>query len=165
MKLNAHTIGLLLMLDMALNGCDQVDRGTDDAGKIAADVEAIKALEQQYAMAFQDRDWETFSGFFEPDGIWMPPERFPLVGKEAWWSFHSESWDVVSVPVAELHTEEVMVLGDWAIERHSEKMVIDAPSLDEPFVGYYKGVHLLRRQTDGSWKIARYVWNNNPPPD
>ena len=61
-------------------------------------------------------------------------------------------------------TDELVVTGDWAIERHTEFQVSTFGDSAEPVSLYFKGVWIFRRQDDGSWKIARYIWNENIPP-
>jgi ketosteroid isomerase-like protein len=34
----------------------------------------------------------------------------------------------------------------------------------KPTTETIKGLHVLRRQTDGSWKIIQDIWNNDAPP-
>ena len=154
------SIGILMGVGLLLTGCGtaQQTANTD------ADIAAIKSLAEQAIDAYVARDWERFAGFFTDDGIWMPPNMAPLVGKEAWWSFVQDWWDQSVVEQMNVSHEEIVVVGDWAYERHNETQLVIPKAGGEPSQHYFKGVWILQRQDDGSWKIARYIWNFSPAP-
>jgi len=62
-------------------------------------------------------------------------------------------------------TEELVVINDWAIERHTEYQVTTFGESAEPASLYFKGIWIFRRQEDGSWKISQYIWNENTAPE
>lgn len=66
--------------------------------------------------------------------------------------------------VAESTVDEIIVFGDWALERHHEMSVYLPADGSDPVTSYNKGIHILQRQSDDSWRIARYIWNPDPPP-
>ena len=138
--------------------------GVEDTSE--ADREAIGAVTQQVREAYMARDWDRFSGLFTEDAIWMPGNRLPLTGKAAWWSFVEQSWDRTTVEEMDLVSEELVLAGDWAFERHTETTVTAVTAGEgEPSTSRSKGVWLFHREVDGSWKIARYIWNPNPAPN
>ncbi len=138
---------------------------TLQAADTDADVAAIENLVEQVKDAYVARDWEKFSGFFTSDGVWMPANRLPLIGREAWWSFIQRGWERSSVEQMDLSSEEIVVAGDWAFERHTEMTISKGNESGETRQSYYKGIWILQRQEDASWKIARYIWNRNPDPN
>jgi uncharacterized protein (TIGR02246 family) len=144
-----------------LVGCETDQRAT----VIDADEQAIKTVIGEMTDAYAARDWDTFASNFADDGIWMPPGLAPLSGEDAWWSFAQQWWDSSTVLDIGVTTEELVVTGDWAIERHTEFQVSTFGDSAEPVSLYFKGVWIFRRQDDGSWKIARYIWNENISPD
>ncbi len=128
----------------------------------SADVDAInKVMEKPY---WKDGDLDSFIDLFTDDAIWMPPGGLPVVGKEAlraWVSWAEDvTWEHFSTS-----TEEVVVAGDWAFARLAATMVMTPQAGEEATPSYLKGLQILQRQTDGSWRIARYIWNGNPPPE
>ncbi len=153
----ALDFSILLVLGL-LVGCGTPHEGADDE----ADIAAIKSLSKQAQAAYIARDWEGFASFFTDDGVWMPSGKLPLIGKEAWWSWIGGGWDRGTIDKMDLSHDEIVVAGDWAFERHSESTVSTRGG--ETRERHYKGVWILRRQADGSWKIARYIWNRNPAP-
>ncbi len=95
----------------------------------------------------------------------MPPRIAPLRGKDAWWDWVQSWWDYSTVVEIGVSTEEIIVVDDWAIERHSQYQTTIYGYGDEPTSLYLKGIWVFHQQVDGSWKIARYIWNENLPPD
>ena len=127
------------------------------------DIAEIKAFIQSAEDAYVERDWDRFADHFTVDGLWMPNNRLPLRGKSAWWSYVGRGWDKTRVVDMNVHTDEIIVSGGWAMERHTQatKQVREG----ETIVSRSKGVWILKRTDDGSWKIARYIWNRNPAPE
>ena len=153
-------IGILMGVGLLLNGCGTAQQAADTD----ADIAAIKNLTEQLQSAYVARDWDRFSGFFTDDGVWMPPDMAPLVGKEAWWSWVKQWWDQVAVERMKVSPEEIVVAGDWSFVRYNETTVYVPKAGGEPGESYFKGIWVLQRQANGSWQIARFIWNISPAP-
>lgn len=144
-----------------LVACDTDSR---DNG-VEADKAAIKTAIEGLTDAFVARDWDGFTSYFSDDAVWMPPEHNGMTDRDVWWSLVEPWWHSTAVQEIDITTEELTVTGDWAFERHSEFQAVTIGDNPEPVSIYFKGVWLFQRQADGSWKIARYIWNVSPPPD
>jgi len=142
-----------------LVGCE-ADRSDND---VDADEAAINVLIEEMTDAFEARNWESFAGFFADDGVWMPPGVAPLTGKNEWWTLVQPWWSKSTVLESSVLTEDLIVSGDWAIERHVDYQMTIFGDGAEPMPLHFKGIYILRRQEDGSWKIAQYIWNENIP--
>jgi ketosteroid isomerase-like protein len=94
----------------------------------------------------------------------MPPGEASLRGKDAVRAWVEPIWSKYSVVEISMPSEEIVVIGDWAYERHREMLEIYEVG-GIPTKYYLKGVRILRRGEDGSWKIARYIWNGDIRPD
>ena len=129
-----------------------------------ADVDAIKSVHEQLSGPYMARDLNKFLSSFTDDFVGMPPDEPPIIGKDAWHSWLSGWWDLVAVEQATGSSEEIVVAGDWAFERHYDSAIYTSKASGEAQHRYFKGIFMLRKQADGSWKIARYCWNTNPPP-
>jgi len=55
------------------------------------------------------------------------------------------------------------VAGDVAIERVEYTASAWPAEGGPPVQDVGKGVHVYRRQTDGSWKLAQDIWNSDNP--
>lgn len=128
------------------------------------DIAEIMALVESAKGAYVDGDWDRFAGHFTEDALWMPNNQLPLKGESAWWSFVQRFWETTEVVSMDLQSEEIIVFGDWAVERHTE--VTEKVRGDgEIHTSRFKGVWILNRTKNDSWKIARYIWNRNPAPE
>ncbi len=151
------TIAAAMLL---LIGCETDRREAD----INADTTAIKTVIEHVAEAWKAGDWNALAGFYTDDTIWMPPGEAPIRGKDALRAWVEPIWNDYTVVELSMPSEEIVVIDDWAYERHIESLVIYGVG-EEPTQYYLKGVRIFRRGEDGSWKIARYIWNGNVPPD
>lgn len=158
---NLRLLVLVAISTLTLLVACEPDRRVEN---VDADEAAIRTAIQEMTDAYAARDWSAFAGYFTDDGVWMPPGLAPLKGEDAWWSFVQEWWDSSEVRDIGVTTEELVVVGDWAIERHAEFQVVTLGESSEPVSMYFKGIWIFRRQGDGSWKVAHYIWNENIPP-
>ena len=145
---------------LLLIGCE-TDRREPD---INADAAAIRTVIEHVAEAWKAGDWNTLAGFYTDDTIWMPPGEAPLRGKDALRAWVEPIWNDYTVVELSMPSEEIVVIDDWAYERHFEILEIYEVG-EEPTRYYLKGVRIFRRGEDGSWKIARYIWNGDVPRD
>lgn len=122
-------------------------------------VEAINSLRDK---AFRDGDIWDLIDLFVDDCVWMPMGEAAVEGKEAiraWATrFDGQTFEFRIIP------EEAVVSGDWAFERFVGIMTQTSAAggeRGEPCTFQY--FWTLRRQGDGSWKIAHWIWNEHPP--
>ena len=151
------TIAAAMLL---LIGCETDRREAD----IDADTTAIKTVIEHVGEAWKAGDWNTLAGLYTDDTIWMPPGEAPLRGKDALRAWVEPIWNDYTVVELSMPSEEIVVIDDWAYERHFEILEIYEVG-GEPMRYYLKGVRIFRRGEDGSWKIARYIWNGDVPRD
>ena len=120
------------------------------------DIRMIEELLEQLSQAYVARDWDRFTSHYADDAIWMPPGQPPLVGKGEWWSWIGEKWDQSTIELMNMNHEEIVITGDWAYEWHTETQA--GPGWQRNF----KGILILVRLANGSWKISRYCFNHSP---
>jgi ketosteroid isomerase-like protein len=105
-------------------------------------------------------DVEAHLAILTDDCIMMPPGDQAVVGHEA-----VRAWSEAFVAMFELSGEytgsEIVVVGDWAIENYTAALRITPRDGGEAAMETIKGIHVYRRQADGSWKIAQDVWNSD----
>jgi len=128
-------------------------------------VDAIRRMTDDLKEAYAARDLEKFVNFFAEDTVCMPHGELPIVGRAAWRSWLQAWWDEDNVDWMDLSTDEIVVAGDWAYERHHEETVTTPRAGGDASSSHFKGVWLLRRDGDDAWRIARYIWNANPAPE
>jgi len=128
-----------------------------------ADVKAIKKVLEQVAAAIDGEDVNGFAAMFTEDAVMMPPNHPAVIGKESIQSWFQDFVDKFTVEL-KASSEEINVSGDWAIVRLSFTSMASPLAGGEAVPDKGKGIHIYKRQPDGSWKIHRDIWNSDNPP-
>lgn len=100
------------------------------------------------------------------DGISLLPATQPIVGKKAIAKFLDQVMS--SIPGARMQSFEsecfdIAISGDWASEWCSEHQVVELGGGKPPFDGRGKMLFVLRRESDGRWRMTREMWNEAAP--
>jgi len=138
-----------------------VGAGVAAAGETAADVEAIERTALMKTEGVVNMDPETYAGAFTEDAVILPPGGPAIEGRStilAW----AEGWAANAGVEIEVDStfDEIQVMGDWAFVRMTIARTIRSPEQD-PRMDVVKTIQIQRRQEDGSWKIARDIWNSH----
>ena len=126
-----------------------------------ADQKQIIAANNGYIEAILAADLDLLMTFYTEDATLMPPLASPVEGKIAVRVSWSEGFNQVTVIKAVSELDEIMVFGDWAYSRGRYK------GISRPVDGgpeYEEGLNfsgMWHRESDGSWKIARDMWNSS----
>jgi uncharacterized protein (TIGR02246 family) len=130
--------------------------------------QAIKYLHDADIKASLAYDVEALAALWTDDIVAIPPNHAPIVGREANREFlragekemarmeilgYGEDW------------QEVNVIGDTAVEwgTISGRLRPNDPGAKE--IDYkYNVMRMLKKQPDGSWLVARSIWNDANPP-
>ena len=122
----------------------------------------IVAANHGYAQAILLADLDRLMSYYAEDAVLLPPSAVPIVGKEAIranWADLLGQFDVIE---AVSTFDEIIVLGNWAYARGRysgrSRPANGGKEIEErlSFSGMW------RRESDGSWKIARDMWNSGP---
>ena len=119
------------------------------------DVETIRGLADKHFKAVLDHDLDAFLSTCTDDIIFLPPDQAVVEGRDACRAFLDE------FPQPETFVGNVIDVegqGDLAFSRGEA----DAKFPDGSTASF-KFMHIYRRQSDGSWKMARDMWNMNAP--
>jgi ketosteroid isomerase-like protein len=95
------------------------------------------------------------------DAIFMPPGSPAKSGKELrnWLSAFIRDFHVEWLSFTSTELEAVETL---AYHTFTYTWRVTSRAGGESKIASGKGLHILRRQADGSWKIAREIWNDVP---
>jgi len=151
--MNARVLVSISILIMAVAGVA--------AGENEADVEAIRRTAFMKSEGVVNMDPATYAGAFAADAVILPPGAPAIEGRStilAW----AEGWASSADVEIEIDTivDEIEIMGDWAFVRLTIARTIRSPEQD-PRVDVVKTIQIHRRQEDGSWKIARDIWNSH----
>jgi uncharacterized protein (TIGR02246 family) len=155
---------------MSLSACapqreKRAEPEVDKSTRIDADVEAIKRVNVDLIEAFNAGDTSAAVALVMDDAVDLPPNRPAVIGKEAIRSFVQSdfnrfTWDFTDEIV------EVEVSGDLAVMWTNYSVTLSPKDGGEPIESSGKWLKVLKRQSDGSWKFSRNIWNSdNPPPE
>lgn len=137
----------------------------DAANREAADRRAIEELHRRDAEAARRGDFATLRELMTDDAVAMPPgggfQRGRVELDKASKAMEA-SFDEVEVVDYALDFEEVLLLGDHAVEWGTITGAMrPRGSGDEPQPYAYKVMRVLLRQPDGTWRVHRTIWNES----
>lgn len=132
------------------------NRPAEAHGASAQDLAAISRLHDAYVLAHNDADVPRMIALYTEDGVLMPTDEPSLTGREAIGDHYEEFFDQTPSKIR-LRPIETRVAGDWAFERI--EMTVTLPSGESVMEAKVKYLWILEKQKDGSWKIARAIYN------
>ena len=129
----------------------------------SADVAAINELITREIAMFSSGDLTQVSAIFAPDVVVMPPNEPAIQGRDALESWANGIHEQFTVE-GRYANSDVSVSGDLAVHRFTGELSMTSKAGGEAMSETIKGLHVLRRQADGSWLITQDVWNADQPP-
>ena len=159
--------GALVLALMLLTCAQQTQPVVEEAASTEADVAAIQALTEAWGAAVEAGDVAALVALRTDDVVQMPPDAPTSRGKQALEDFYRSLFGQFSVggtwPVE--GTEEIVVADGWAFHLSEYILRISPKAGGEATEEHGKIIVICQQQPDGSWKLAREIWNrNNPPP-
>jgi uncharacterized protein (TIGR02246 family) len=128
------------------------------AGLSAADEAAVRAIDESWARAATAGDANAVGALYAADATVMPPGMASVKGEaHKFWSDFFGSMNVQ----AELSTTAVEGRGDLAFATGTYRMTLTPkkPGAKPYPTEEGKYLEVLKKQADGSWKIAYDIWN------
>jgi uncharacterized protein (TIGR02246 family) len=123
----------------------------------AADLAAIEKLHQEDIEVTLSQDPKGLIDVWAEDGVRLNPGSPPVVGKKAIQAdnekFQAAYPDFKVLKYAP-DIKEVQIADGWAIEVGDTEATYKMSAKDNPVSVHDKGMRLLKRQSDGSWKFA-----------
>jgi uncharacterized protein (TIGR02246 family) len=129
--------------------------------EVQADVEAIKKLSDEYGAMVTAGDAEGFLDLFTDDAVLMPPNHKMIDGKEEIRPLvqailkNAKETELVEITTP----SEIRVFGDWAFDLG----ITTFKSKGKPLEETNKYIRIWQKLADGSWKLARVIFNSNNP--
>ena len=155
----------VLLVFVVLIGCGPATEKPDPAAEAAQrtkDIEAVKAIPAKYAVAYNAADTAGLAAVYANDAIRMPPNEPPVVGNEAITASFQAIFDQFT-PGLKLSPEEVNVDGGLGFIRGTYEITLTPRAEGETMQDDGKYVVIVQKQSDGSWKTYRAIWNSNNP--
>ena len=135
--------------------------------RLLADQRAITRLQERDIAANTALDLDALVSLTTDDVVVLPPGRPPVVGQKALRSFYQAL--VEKTPDAQVlayseEWDEVRIVGDFAFQWGTITERTKASVTTAESSSAVHAMRVLARQPDGSWKIARFMWNAAPAP-
>jgi len=126
---------------------------------------AVDALNAREVKACQDMDNAASAALWADDGVDLIQGLEPMVGKPAiaaWLDGLTPGLKRARMVYCTIDWKQITIQGDWAFEWGINKQRIEFPAPQPPFESEGKMTLVLKRQTDGAWKIELESWNSSP---
>lgn len=102
---------------------------------------------------------------YTADARMMPPNDLTHTGSEEIRNWMKAFHEQFTIEDFAFSTDEIVTAGDWAFRRGSCSMAFRPTARGETMQESGKFIEIWQRQADGTWKLARDIWNSdNPPP-
>jgi uncharacterized protein (TIGR02246 family) len=157
--------GGAIAISLICAACSSGRQQTNQASSATpADIEAINQLRQLDMEASKTWDVETLVSLWTDDIVSIPQDGQPVIGKEAnrnsLLKLREASKDI-DITEYNLAFNELKVIGDWAFEWGTFTGTIRSKDGGETSQSSGKLFRVLKRDADGSWKVARTMYSND----
>ena len=144
-------------------GCQKGEETVEKpAVDVEADVEAINNLETEFDRTGMVGDVDGQIELVSDDAVFMQPNGQTVIGKQAIYTWTRASFDMFTFE-SKHSPERIDIINDWAIVPGYCKGTVTPKSGGDPIPFNNKYLHIYRKQTDGTWKLSRSIWNSNDP--
>ena len=129
-------------------------------GLTASDEAALRQALDIEMKAANARDAAAWAAVYSQDAIVLRPHAVAVEGREA-----IQKWlaTLPSISNAKGQGVEAMGYGDLAYLRGTYSMTFAIPGVPAPIDEQGKFLQIYRRQSDGSWKMTREIYNSDLP--
>ena len=136
---------------------------SEDGPTTEADTAAINTIWSTYVSSLETGDIDAWLSLWTEDGVQMPPNEAPVIGKDQLRQRNGAALDLFTVAI-DITNQEVGVAGDWAFSRGVYTATCTPKDGSRPVPVAGKFMTILSRQSDGGWKIHRDIFNSNVAP-
>ena len=126
----------------------------------AADKTAVSQVGEREVRAFNAKNIDSNVAVLAEDVVMMPAGEPMFTGRDAARAWLKRVHDQYTINLR-YTASQVDVAGDWAIERFTLETTATPKKGGAAMKDRGKGIHIYRRQPDGSWLIAQDIWNSD----
>jgi uncharacterized protein (TIGR02246 family) len=129
-------------------------------GLSTTDEAAVRQAFEMEMKAANAADAAGWAGLYTQDAIVLRPHAPAVQGRDA-----IQQWlaTVPSISNAKGQSVEIMGYGDLAYLRGTYSMTFTLPGVPTPVDEQGKVLQIYRKQSDGSWKMTREIYNSDLP--
>lgn len=160
------SIFLFILLLCFTLSCQQTAEEPAEEAKpvvdVEADIGAINEIWSQYVIGGNTGDLDLWISLWDDDGIRMAPDTPAVFGKDQIRTQMTIPFEQFTFEIS-VTPEENQVAGDWAFSRGTYTLSLTPKAGGETSQFSGKFLTILKKQADGSWKIARDCFNYDAP--
>jgi erythromycin esterase len=127
------------------------------------EVEAINEVRERESAAFLGGDADSYVALFTDDCVVRAPSGSRIRGRPALRSWLQGVHDQSAFAGGETESLETIVVAGWALDLYEARRTLAPRAGGEAVDEHYRGLHIYRRQPDGTWRIAQEIWNAVTP--
>lgn len=128
-----------------------------------ADIAAINAVRDREMAFVAAGNMDSLAAIYAPDVAMMPPNEPAVNGLDAVRTWAGAMFTQMTMS-GSYTSSQVTVSGDWGVDRYTAVLTATPKAGGAATEEHIKGVHIMHRGADGSWRIAQDVWNSDAPP-
>jgi uncharacterized protein (TIGR02246 family) len=130
-----------------------------------ADTDAIRQQLQRYEIALNASDTEAVMQLYAHDPVFMPQHSSPAVGRDAVRAAYDKVFKTIKLNIKFAIDEVEPLSSTWAYARtRSTGTVMVLGTQQPPASEGNQEIFLLRKEDDGMWRFARYIFSTTNPP-
>jgi uncharacterized protein (TIGR02246 family) len=126
----------------------------------ADDIAAIKRLAEDWHAGWLVGDADVLLALYADDPALMPQNQPPVIGKDAIRPLYEAVFEEFEV-VGAGEMLEVEACGEWGYLWSTYTLTVTPKAGGDPLEDSGNSIFIVRRQPDGSWKIARLIANSD----
>jgi uncharacterized protein (TIGR02246 family) len=154
--------GLIIVTTMACGRGTTSDESTNE-WNLTQDRAAIGKTRQEYVSAWKAADAERIASVYIDDALVLYPNQPAISGRPAIVGYFKSFFAEFIQDSFELTSTEIEIVGPWAFDRGVYRWRGVPKTGGEPIEDHGKYLVILRRQPDGSWRVARDMDNSDRP--
>lgn len=128
-----------------------------------ATVAAVRLVGEAYLAGIRTGDINAALAQWADSIMVLPPNEPALQGHAAFRAWLEGFMRQLTVVDARFTESEVVASGDLAVERVAFAWTLQPVAGGDPITESGKGLHVYRRQTDGTWKLTMDIWSADAP--
>jgi uncharacterized protein (TIGR02246 family) len=154
----------LLFLLCVTYSCQKAEEVAEEATAgievdVAADIEAINKINEEYESAHNAGDINKFVSLFTDDAVRFPAAGPALIGKKEIGDWLPQIFDQHTVELKQV-LGDLKVGGDLAFYHGTWTTTNTPKDGEEPFKLNGNVIVIMQKQADGEWKIICNGWSN-----
>lgn len=121
----------------------------------------VFAVTEEEVAAIEAGDIHRYLALLSDDAVFMPQNVANKTGDDLR-QWLREFLDRVTIKYLQFAHGETVIRDDLACHAYTCNWTATPKSGGQPTLMCFKGIHVLRRQPGGQWKISRSIWNADP---